>query len=151
MNEKIMLYPSINRKSLILFRVVSILFLVLGTAFFLRLVVLGLSFDAFGSRLNYVFLIVQGLVLYFLGFNITKQSRYYFAWDNNSISYLLPDSPNVERISISDIRGIEINLFDVILDVGNQKRKLRFENVGYSTLKKIKEKFESLKENLPSE
>lgn len=76
-----------------------------------------------------------------------KKGRYFIEWDDKQIRYLLNHDRQVNTIQISEITGVSIKLYEIILQLTNTEKTLHIELIQYKDIKRIKEKFEEIKEN----
>ena len=53
----------------------------------------------------------------------------------------------MNTIQISEITGVSIKLYEIILQLTNTEKTLHIELIQYKDIKRIKEKFEEIKEN----
>ncbi|MBZ9786934.1 hypothetical protein LB456_05630 [Psychroflexus sp. CAK57W] len=97
---------------------------------------------------NAVLNIIQGIVFITLGtLNLTK-GKYFIEWDDSQLRFLLPDTKQLEKIEFSEIKSVNIKLFEIELQLDNRKHTLDLNNLEDEDLKKIKAKFKSFKKSL---
>lgn len=97
---------------------------------------------------NAVLNIIQGIVFITLGtLNLTK-GKYFIEWDDSQLRFLLPDTKQLEKIEFSEIKSVNIKLFEIELQLDNRKHTLDLNNLEDKDLKKIKDKFKSFKKSL---
>lgn len=97
---------------------------------------------------NYILLFIQGVLLIVLASFNTLYRKYYIEWDDEIIEYYLPKVKGPVRIEISEIKSIEIKLFEIHLEEGNDFRIMDLEHVDFEEIKAIKSKFEEIKSNI---
>jgi hypothetical protein len=80
-----------------------------------------------------IFLLVMGLVS-------LKNSKYFFEWDDEEITYLLPKNKITEHIKIADIKDISITSFEITIKLADNEKKLNLANIEFAEFQKIKER-----------
>ncbi|MBZ9626941.1 hypothetical protein LB450_02390 [Psychroflexus sp. CAK1W] len=97
---------------------------------------------------NAVLNIIQGIVFITLGtLNLTK-GKYFIEWNDSQLRFLLPDTKQLEKIEFSEIKSVNIKLFEIELQCDNRKHTLDLNNLEDEDLKKIKAKFKRFKKSL---
>lgn len=142
--ERIYLYKIFKNRFAKYFYVLGLLMFVYGIVFLIRLFVLELQFDTFGSRASLTFIAFQGLVVILQYAIALPNTRYFIEFGGNCISYLLPKQGSPESIQLQDVNKIVIKLNEVDIHLPEGKKSLRFNNVEYKELKQIKQRFEEL-------
>ncbi len=122
----------------------GLLMFVYGAVFLVRLFIIDLQFDAFGSRTSLTFIAFQGLVVILQYAIALRNTRYFIEFGDNSINYLLPKQCSPEAIQLQDVNEIETKLNEVVIHLPEGQNTLRFDNVEYKVLKQIKQRFEEL-------
>ena len=78
-----------------------------------------------------------------IGYKISR--KYFIEWDEDELRYLLPATKKLEAIKFADIHSVRVKLFEIELQLAEGTRNLDLSNLQFKDLKKIKERFESLK------
>lgn len=107
-----------------------------------------LNSNADFKPLTYILLFIQGVLLIVLASFNTRYRKYYIEWDDDIIEYYLPKIKHPVRIEISDIKNIDIKLFEIHLDVGEDVRIMDLEHVDFEEIKSVKSKFEEIKSRI---
>jgi len=100
-----------------------------------------------GGQISFFGYIIQGILFFALVYSNLKKGRYFIEWDDRQIRYLLNHDRQVNTIQISEITGVSIKLYEIILQLTKTERTLHIELIQYKDIKRIKEKFEEIKEN----
>lgn len=126
----------------------GIVILLVGILSFSNKLISGFDIEFLSGDWNAVLNIIQGIVFITLGtLNLTK-GKYFIEWDENQLVFLLPDTKKLEKIEFSEIKSVNIKLFEIQLHLENKKLSLDLNNLVDKDLKKIKTKFKSLKKSL---
>jgi hypothetical protein len=125
---------------------IGILLVVVSIIMFIIDVVLNSNADL--KPLNYILLFIQGVLLIVLASFNTRYRKYYIEWDDDIIEYFLPKVKHPVRIEISDIKNIDIKLFEIHLTVGEDVRIMDLGHVDFEEIKSIKTKFEEIKSRI---
>lgn len=125
---------------------IGILLVVVSIIMFIIDAVLNSNADL--KPLNYILLFFQGILLIALASFNTRYRKYYIEWDDDIIEYYLPKVKDPVRIEISDIKNIDIKLFEIHLDVGEDVRIMDLGHVDFEEIKSIKTKFEEIKSKI---
>ena len=142
--ERIQIYKK-QKGQEIFVKIFGLLFIIYGLTFLIKSLAYGFKTETFGGVWNYVFYILQGLVLFVLGHSKKRNEKYFIQWDDSELKYMLPKDKNIETINLLDIRKITIQLFEIIIELPDVTKTLSLENVQFKELRIIKEKFEELK------
>jgi len=142
--ERIYLHKVFRNRFARYFYMLGLLMFVYGAVFLVRLFIIDLQFDAFGSRTSLTFIAFQGLVVILQYAIALRNTRYFIEFGDNSINYLLPKQCSPEAIQLQDVNEIETKLNEVVIHLPEGQNTLRFDNVEYKVLKQIKQRFEEL-------
>jgi len=142
--ERIYLYKVFRNRFAKYFYMLGLLMFVYGAVFLVRLFIMDLQFDAFGSRTSLTFIAFQGLVVILQYAIALRNTRYFIEFGDNCINYLLPKQCSPEAIQLQDVNEIETKLNEVVIHLPEGQNTLRFDNVEYKVLKQIKQRFEEL-------
>jgi hypothetical protein len=74
--------------------------------------------------------------------------KYFIEWDDCELRFLLPDSKKIEVIKFKDIISFRIKLFEIELTLHGGTRTLDLNNLQFEDLKKIKNKFEAMDQDI---
>ena len=96
---------------------------------------------------NSIIFTCLGIIFLIKGGEDLLVRKYYIEWDDKEIRLFLPDTKNLETISLSDIGHINIKLFKIELRLRDKTRLINLSNLRYKDLRKIKEKFEELEKS----
>lgn len=94
---------------------------------------------------NSVIFTIQGFLFLIMGIGYKISRKYFIEWDEDEIRYLLPATKKLEAIKFADIHSVRVKLFEIELQLAEGTRNLDLSNLQFKDLKKIKERFESLK------
>ncbi len=61
------------------------------------------------------------------------------------MNYFLPKNKNIETITISEIKNVSINLFEIHLKLLDTEKIINLDNLEFKEIRRIKEKFEQIK------
>ena len=123
-------------------QIIGILLVVVSIIMFITDVFLNSNADL--EPLNYILLFIQGVLLIVLASFNTRYRKYYIEWDDEIIEYYLPKVKHPVRIEISDIKNIDIKLFEIHLDVGGDVKIMDLEHVDFEEIKSVKSKVEAI-------
>lgn len=103
------------------------------------------SLPVFRSISFNAFVVLEGAVIIFIGFQGLRNSKYFVAWTENEFNYLLPKNKQMETVPVSEIESIQFekHIIKITLKNGEQKHF----NLNYLFLPKrrqVSEYFESL-------
>lgn len=98
---------------------------------------------------NYIFLTLYAMMSYGIVWNSTKKTKYFVEWDNHTIKYLLPGSNKTESIPIKNIKSIDEDQIDIVIQLNNNETKrFNFTCFFFPERQAIIDFFEEIKENL---
>ena len=123
------------------------LFLISGIFFLIKALNNGFNTNFQDGDWNSVLFTCLGIIFIIKGVDDLFFRRYYIEWDDNELRLFLPDTKNLETISLSDIGHINIKLFKIELRLRDKTRLINLSNLRYKDLRKIKEKFEELEKS----
>lgn len=92
-----------------------------------------------------IFYVIQGVFFISFGTYTLRNRKYFIAWDENHLRFLMPGSKHTESIEFSDIQRVDIRLFEIILHLPDRTQKFDLNALDDDDLKKIKTKFKSFK------
>jgi hypothetical protein len=127
------------------FIILGSIFTVLGILLIIKALINGFNTKFPSGDWNSVFFTIQGLLFIIMGAGNLSVRKYYIEWDDNELKFLLPDTKRVETIKLGDIISVRIRLFEIELKLPDKTRTLDLNNLQFEDLKKIKEKFENIK------
>lgn len=93
---------------------------------------------------NSVLNIIQGLLFVSFGAINLFNKKYFIEWNEDELRFKLPDTKQLEVIKCNDIEDVNIGLFEIELQLTDQKRTLDINYLNYEGLKTIKSKFKSI-------
>lgn len=114
--------------------------LLLGIALLIKTILGGTSVDW-----NSVIFILQGSLFIIMGYLNLRSDKYYIEWDENKLNYFLPKSNSIETVTISEIKDVSINLFEIHLKLEDTEKIIHLDNLQFKEIRRIKEKFEQIK------
>ncbi|HDS08546.1 MAG TPA: hypothetical protein ENO05_13085 [Bacteroides sp.] len=134
--------PTVFSKFFVVF---GILFSIIGIILLIKA-----SMDGFDTQFpsgdwNSVIFIIQGILFIIMGAGYLAVRKYYIEWDDREIRFMLPDTKKPESILLEDITSVTIKLFEVVLQLKDGSRTLDLNSLQFEDLKKIKSKFEEIK------
>lgn len=125
------------------FIVFGSIFTLLGILLFIKALVNGFNVHFPSGDWNSVTFTIQGLLFIIMGANNLSVRKYFIEWDDKELLFLLPDTKKLEKINLADIISVNVRLFEIELNLQNQKRIIDLSNLQFEDLKKIKAKFET--------
>jgi hypothetical protein len=128
-----------------LFIILGSIFTVIGVLLIIKALINGFNTKFPSGDWNSVFYTIQGLLFIIMGAGNLSVRKYYVEWDDNELKFLLPDIKKPETIKLGDIISVNIRLFEIELKLQDKTRTLDLNNLQFEDLKKIKEKFENIK------
>lgn len=139
--EKIKIYK-VYKGLAIFFVVFGTLFTVMGIALIIKSLLNGFNMNFPGGDWNAVFFTLQGILFVVMGSASLLSRKYFIEWNEQELRYLLPDKKTVEIIKFTDIKSVNIRLFEIELTLTDSIRSLNLENLQFEDIKKVKKKFE---------
>jgi len=127
------------------FIVFGSIFTLLGILLFIKALINGFNVHFPSGDWNSVTFTIQGLLFIIMGAGNLSIRKYFIEWDDKELIFLLPDTNKLEKINLADIISVNIRLFEIELNLQNQKRIIDLNNLQFEDLKKIKAKFETFK------
>lgn len=97
------------------------------------------------SMFSSVAFLLQGALLSLLGWMNLRSGKYFVEWDQKEIRCYLPAMKRIETIEIEKITGVNVHLFEIQLNLGDEIRTINLENAQFKEIRKIKDKFEEIK------
>ncbi|MFZ5939847.1 MAG: hypothetical protein ACOYXB_04675 [Bacteroidota bacterium] len=95
---------------------------------------------------NSVLFTIQDLLFILMGAGNLSVRKYYLEWDDRELRILLPDTKKPETIALADITSVSVRLFEIDLSLPGSVRTLDLSNLRFEDLKRVKEKFEELRQ-----
>ncbi len=123
----------------------GILFFLFGMSLLIYSMIDGFKTEFLGGFWNHIIYLSQGMVFIFIGYSILKREKYYIEWNDEELRYLLPNNNFTVTIKLSEIKEVEIQLFEIKISVHESDKLMNLENVGFKDLRKIKGKLEEIK------
>ena len=127
------------------FIVFGSIFTLLGILLLIKALINGFNIHFPSGDWNSVTFTIQGLLFIIMGAGNLSVKKYFIEWDDKELRFLLPNTKKLEKVNLADIISVNIRLFEIELNLQNQKRILDLNNLQFEDLKKIKAKFETLK------
>ena len=115
-------------------------FLILGIGFLIKTILDGTSVDW-----NSLTFILQGSLFIVMGYLNLRSDKHFIEWDENKLNYFLPKNKNIETVTISEIKNVSINLFEIHLKLVDTEKIINLDNLQFKEIRRIKEKFEQIK------
>jgi len=88
---------------------------------------------------------LQGILFIFFGYNILRAGKYFIEWNDVQMNYLLPNTKGIETIVYSQVKGVQIDLFEIKVDLGESKKIINIENLEFEHIKSLKQKFQDIR------
>jgi len=142
--EKIKIF-TLNKGLTKFFIIFGIVSFVLGICLLIYSFINGFKTAFLGGDWSYVIFTIEGILFFFIGYSNSIYGKYYIEWNDEELKYLLPKNKLVEIIKISDIKAIEINPFEIQIQLPESNKILNLENIRFKELKRIKIKFDEIK------
>lgn len=127
------------------FIVFGIIFSTIGIILLIKALINGFNTKFPSGDWNSVLFTFQGLLFIIMGAGNLAVRKYYIEWNENEIRFLLPNTKKPETIKLVDIISVTIRLFEIELKLQDNIKILDLNNLQFEDLKKIKEKFENIK------
>ncbi|MFO7658009.1 MAG: hypothetical protein R6W78_13180 [Bacteroidales bacterium] len=112
-----------NKSHSRLFLMLCLGFMLIGTIGLFMSFMLKMSFIPLLDEACYFVLLFNGLISFWIVWDSMKKSKYFVAWNNREISYLLPKSEKTEVIIIENIKSIDIFRSEIIIGLNNSETK----------------------------
>jgi hypothetical protein len=112
----------ISKKQNVIYLVLTITMLIIGLTGFVIPFVSDIEFFM-GNTSMYIMFAFQGVIGIFIARNNIKAVKYFVSWDDNEISYQLPDNETLETIKIEDIKSIEKAPQEIKIKLNNNEIK----------------------------
>jgi len=125
------------------FIVFGSIFTLLGILLFIRALKNGFNVHFPSGDWNSVTFTFQGMLFIIMGTGNLSLRKYFIEWDENELIFLLPDTKKLEKVNLADIISVSIRLFEIELNLQNQKKIIDLNNLQFEDLKKIKARFEA--------
>ncbi|HOU96934.1 MAG TPA: hypothetical protein PLN06_10010 [Bacteroidales bacterium] len=129
------------------FIVFGCIFTIIGIVFLIVLLKNGFDSNFLSGDWSSIFFIIEGLFFIFIGTYNMALRKYYIEWDDNELRFFLPKTKKDESIRLQDIVSVNIGLFEIEINLPNQKKILDLSNLQFEDIKKIKTKFEAFNQN----
>jgi|GEM_PF-1238899 hypothetical protein len=130
-----------------LFLVLCIGFILLGIVGLLLFFISEKPLIPFLNEASYFVLIFNGAISFWLVWSSMKRAKYFVAWNDREISYLLPKAEKTVFIPIENIKSIDINISEIIIGLkNNETRHFNLNYFFFPERKTITDFFEKLKE-----
>lgn len=124
--------------------IMGIIFFLIGISLLTYSLITGFKTEFVGGDWNYVMYLSQGILFILMGYQILKDDKYFIEWNDEELRYLLPKNNYTISIKLSEIKAIEIQLFEIKILLPEGDKLMNLENVGFKNLRKIKEKLEEI-------
>lgn len=145
MSTHIKVYKNMSKHSR-LYLILCLGFMFLGIIGLFMSFVLKVSFIPFLNEASYFVLLFNGLISFWMVRDRIKKAKYFVAWNNREISYLLPKSDITEVIIIDNIKSVDINRSEIIITLNNGETKhFNFNYFFFPERKTIIDFFDGLK------
>ncbi len=122
MNTYIQVFKNKSKNSR-LFLILCLGFMLIGTIGLFLSFVLNMSFIPLLNEASYFVLLFNGFISFWIVLDSIKKAKYFVAWNNREISYLLPKSEKTELINIDNIKSVDINRSEIIIQLNNSETK----------------------------
>ena len=142
--ERIVIYQGKKRGSKI-FMIYAIIIFLIGILFLIYRLIAGFRIGFPDGDWNSVLVPVLGIFFFFSEYSKFKMKDFFIEWDDEILSYLLPNSKETVTIKLSDIKKVEIDLLDIKMQVSEKEITMSLRVLPFKELRRIKEKFEELK------
>jgi hypothetical protein len=139
--EKIRVYK-VYKGLAIFFLVFGAVITLMGIALIIKSLISGFNIAFPGGDWNAVFFTLQGMLFIVMGSASLLSRKYFIEWDEQQLRYLLPDKKTVQIIKFTDIKSVNIRLFEIELTLPDSAKSLNLENLQFEDIKKVKKKFE---------
>ena len=82
-----------------------------------------MSFIPLLNEASYFVLVFNGIISFWIVWDSIKKAKYFVAWNDDEISYLLPKSDKTELIKIENIKSVGRNQSEIIIKLDNSETK----------------------------
>ena len=142
--ERVNIYK-VNKTVAFALLIIGAFFLVTGIG-----ILIETKFAVFHTTLSMInwsplIFMVQGILFAFLGYMNLRSGKYYFQWDDQALTWHLPGNRQAETVQLADIRGVDIHLYAIRLELADGSTTISLDNINYKELRRIKEKLEEIK------
>ncbi len=95
-----------------------------------------------------VIYLIQGILFLSGGLWMNWYKRFFVEWDSESLRFRTIESKKIISVDLSDIKAIDIRVYQILLSAGDDILTINLENSPYKDLKYLKEQFSILRESL---
>jgi hypothetical protein len=141
--ERVKIYR-IKKQSIKYLMIIGAIFLFAGVILSLRFIIQGIDSQLLPLNLIYLPFTSLGFLLIIFGYLALSDDKYFFAWNDVEIAYLLPKHKDVNIIKIADIKGISIKSFEITIKIADSEKNLNLENIEYAEFQTIKNALEGI-------
>lgn len=124
------------------------LLFVLGSFGFIKSWQEGFDTTFLGGNWNFVFNILQGILFIGLYFYSRKNTKYFMEWDDQQITYYLPDTTKPQHCLFHSIKEVQIKLLNIEFSTPEGQKNLSLELLNYEDIKDLKSLFLRIKNKI---
>jgi len=142
---------NVKTTSLKVLLAIAIILGVIGIGSIIDYLFLGHSWRITNHLFVSIFLILQSASSIFIVIQGFRNTKYFVAWNESEINYLLPKSKQMETIALNEIKSIQFENQLIVITLKNQD-ELAF-NLNYLYLpqrNRVREYFQAIKEQTES-
>ena len=126
------------------FIIFGAVFTILGLSLIIKSTISGFNFRFLSGDWNSVIFLFQGILFISIGYFNLKNEKYFIEWDTNELRFFLPDRKIIETIKLSEIKSVEIRLFEIEIRMPDTVRTINLENLEFEDLRRVKKKIEEI-------
>ncbi|MGF1584784.1 MAG: hypothetical protein ACFCUM_05650 [Bacteroidales bacterium] len=105
-----------------------------------------MSFIPYLNEASYFVLIFNGIISFLIVWDSIRKAKYFVAWNDDELSYLLPKSDKPELIKFISIKSVARNRNEIIIKLDNSETKhFNLNHFFYPERKTIINFFEEIK------
>lgn len=106
-----------------LFLILCIGLILIGITGLITSYAFNMSFIPLLNEASYFVLVFNGIISFWIVWDSIKKAKYFVAWNDDEISYLLPKSDKTELIKIENIKSVGRNQSEIIIKLDNSETK----------------------------
>ena len=126
------------------FIIFGAVFTILGLSLIIKSTISGFNFRLLSGDWNSVIFLFQGILFISIGYFNLKNEKYFIEWDTHELRFFLPDRKIIETIKLSEIKSVEIRLFEIEIRMPDTVRTINLENLEFEDLRRVKKKIEEI-------
>lgn len=122
MNTHIQVFKNKSKHSR-LYLIICLAFILTGIIGLFLSFVLQMAFIPLLNEASYFVFIFNGMISFFIVWDSMKKAKYFVAWNEYEVWFLLPKSAQTESIKIENIKSVEMKQSEIIIELHNHEKK----------------------------